>query len=875
MRLSVIAAVVCLSIVGISTGQNAEAAMRRPTHIPAQRLGSALQMLAKERNVQVVYRSELVRDQRTSGAAGDLTFDEALTQLLSGTGLTYRYLDDKAITIIPVGSSTGSATTSSLTSEQAGTAESPAPHAREGGEGGGDSPGDPSNKSFWNRFRVAQVDQGASPSSAPVEKKNEQASGKKPVVLEEVIVTAQKREERLIDTPQSVSVLSSSDFARLGATKFSDFANTVPGLSYQTSGAGFTDITLRGVTAGFDISPTVGVYVDEVPYGPSTTFGFGAQVALDVGLFDLDRVEILRGPQGTLYGASTMGGLIKYVTKRPDMTSFGGDARVALSGTESGSANYDVAAVVNVPIVADKLAVRASGFESHDGGYIDDLARNEKEVNRGDIYGGRIDLLFIPTDALSVRLTGFLQDISRDGEPTADYTFAGAMPYGSLAQNRRLAEPFDERFELVSSTVAYDFGPAKAISISSYQSLHQDNIWDISVVYVPLLKAALGRSYSAVGSPDSVVMNKFTQEVRLASQRAGPLEWVIGGFYNRESGTGAESFTLFDLTGAPAPNDLFNYSGPFTYEEYAAFGDLTWHLTSRLNVTGGLRYAHDNQVFEQFASGLFISSEPIERSQEHVFTYLANARYQVSDHATAYLRYATGYRPGGPNLAANNPATGLPLGPPTFQPDQLKSYEVGYKAETEDRRFGFDLAAYDIDWSNIQITAIRNGFAFRANAPGGATIQGAELTLTGRPSSAFTMAGAFAYQHAYMKQGDADLGSTTGERLPNVPRFTASVNADYQLAEAGLRPTVGATMRYVSDRDASFDLSAGFPQYHLPSYTTLDLRAGFTLGSVTMQLYVHNLFDELGQLSDMYPQFGTRIAILEPRTIGVYAKTQF
>src|SRR5205807_1213614 len=197
------------------------------------------------------------------------------------------------------------------------------------------------------------------------------------------------REERLIDTPQSVSVLSSNDIAKLGATKFSDFANTVPGLSFQTSGAGFTDITLRGVTAGFDISPTVGLYVDEVPYGSSTTFGFGAQVALDVGLFDLDRVEILRGPQGTLYGASTMGGLI--------------------------------------------------------------------------------DLLFIPTDALTVRLTGFLQDISRDGEPTADYTFAGAKPYGRLDQNRRLTENFTERFELVSGTGTYDFGPVTLTSISSYQ----------------------------------------------------------------------------------------------------------------------------------------------------------------------------------------------------------------------------------------------------------------------------------------------------------------------------------------------------------------------------------------------------------------------
>src|SRR4029077_4414315 len=155
MRLSVIATAICLSIVGISTAQNAQAAMRRPTHIAAQGLARALQIIAKERNVQVVYRSELVRDQQTPGAAGDLTFDEAMTRLLSGTGLTYRYLDDKAITIIPVSSATGNATTSSLTSEQSGTADPASPRARAGREGGGDSSGDPADKSFWNRFRMA------------------------------------------------------------------------------------------------------------------------------------------------------------------------------------------------------------------------------------------------------------------------------------------------------------------------------------------------------------------------------------------------------------------------------------------------------------------------------------------------------------------------------------------------------------------------------------------------------------------------------------------------------------------------------------------------------------------------------------------------
>ena len=186
-----------------------------------------------------------------------------------------------------------------------------------------------------------------------------EASDAKPI--DEIIVTAQKREERLIDVPQSVSVLSMEDLSKIGATQFRDFADTVPGLSFSTAGAGLTQISLRGVTVGLDIGATTAIYVDDVPYGSSTAFALRAQFGLDAALFDLDRIEVMRGPQGTLYGASAMGGLVRYVTRPPDASLSAIDVRYGLSSTQDGGASHNGSITVNQPIVTGKAAMRLYG----------------------------------------------------------------------------------------------------------------------------------------------------------------------------------------------------------------------------------------------------------------------------------------------------------------------------------------------------------------------------------------------------------------------------------------------------------------------------------------------------------------------------------
>lgn len=694
----------------------------------------------------------------------------------------------------------------------------------------------------------------------------------------EIIVTATRRAERLIDVPQSITAITGDDLALINATQLRDYANTVPGLTVASNGgAGQNQITLRGVTSGSDVASTVGVYVDDVPYGGSTVFSVNASLALDAGLFDLDRIEVLRGPQGTLYGASSMGGLLKYVTRQPSLNAFEGTAQAGLSFTEHGGVNYNVAAAVSAPLVADKIAVRASGYYSRDGGFVDNVALGEEHVGRARIYGGRLDLLFQPTEDLSVRLSGFAQDIHREGTSQVDYTLSGQPVTGDLEQRRLLREPFDQKFRVVSGTINYDLGFANLTSITSYQTNDVNFRVDASSLYVPLL-GSIGLPVALTGLDGGVSTDKFTQEVRLASSDKGMIEWIIGGFYTDEKSKSPASLVGYNADGSLFPVDLLLSDLPSTYKEIAGFGNVTVHLSDKFDVTGGLRYAHNKQTYSQIVTGILAPSLPTQRSSEDVVTYLANARYRFSPHATAYARFATGYRPGGPNVVTFDPVTGAPLGPPSFDADTLTSYEVGFRGETADRTFGIDAAAFHIDWNDMLISGLRNGLNAYINT-GGAKIDGAELTLTARPARSFTVTGAFAYQNARLAADSPDLGGRKGDRLPNVPEFSAAINADYRAQGEGLRPTFGGTVRFVSDRKAGFDLNPNLPQYDLGDYVTIDLRAGAAFGPVTAQVFVRNLGDSRGAISAYMATAAlggaARVAVLQPRTIGINLSSRF
>lgn len=834
-------------------------------NIPRQPLDAALRDLAQQTGLQIARLDDSKSRMPLVGPLrGEMSVDSALKAILVPNRLSYRVVNERTIAIVPPGQSLASRT--AIGPANLSSASAARDQQQEG------------KSASSSRFRLAQTSAATSTDDAAVGQGPDGSADQQAPGLQEIVVTAEKVKERLINVPISMSVLSASDLDRMGATQFTDFATAIPGLDFSTAGSGFTQISMRGVTTGYDVSSTVGIYLDDVPIGSSSTFALGNLFAFDPALFDMSSIEVLRGPQGTLYGASAMGGLIRYVTTPPELVNFAGNAQVGASEIAGGGTGYHVSSAVNLPLIPAKMAARLSAYENHDGGYIDNVALDRRNVDAGDTYGGRADVLWQPIQRLSVQLSGFLQDTSRGGEATADYNADGDMPYGSLGQYRPFpgGEPFTEHFRLVSGKLTYDFGSAVLTAISGYQVLTEANIWDVSSGFAPLCAVLEPFSCSSLAAQSNIGMHKFTQEVRLASRHNRTLDWLLGVFYAHETASQYEYFLLRGPADQSEPNNLFTYYLPSRYEEGAAFGDVTWHLFRRLDLTGGIRFARDSQTFTQGGSGLFGTSKPTTSSSEDVRNYLGTLRYHFTPNRTAYFRYSTGYRPGGPNYVTLNPVTGRPNGPATSQPDSLREYEVGTKVETNDRRLAADFSAYTIGWSDIQVATNSGGFSSITNAPGGATVNGAEFSVMTKPVSRLAASVALAYTHAYLNGSVAALGAAAGERLPGSPRFTASLNTDYQLSDSRVRPTVGGSFQYISDR--TIDFSGSRPatvQPTLPSYTVVDLRAGLTVGVANAQLFIHNLFDERGEASIMLPQFGDRVAIVQPRTFGAEVLVTF
>ncbi len=840
--------VVCLTLglgCAAAAADAVEPAARLTQPIDAQPLTSALKVFAQQTGLQLVYVSEVVAGLQSRGADSGTSTEQALRQLLSGTGLTFEFLNERTVSVRGAKDKTaGRAGASSAWASSAATPVQLAAVDSNGGGSGADTTSDPKK-----------------PDAGPAE-----ATG-----VQEIVVTAQKRQERLHDVPQSITVISADQLVHRGATQLRDFAESIPGMTFETEGAGNSHITMRGITTGFfTISPTVMVYVDEVPFGSTTQFGQGGRYTFDAAPFDMERIEVLRGPQGTLYGASAIGGLVKYVTKRPDSTRFGGDVSSGVSSTRHGGVGYDIAAAVNMPLAQDKAALRASAYQVHDGGYIDSVRTGEKDVNRSNVSGGRLDFLYTPTDRLSIRVTGLAQNTDRDGSGTADYDRVTHLPIkGSLLQNR-MAERFYQTHRVIATEIDYDFGGATLTAASSYQEQALHSNIDYTGSFGPTLTSR-GIPYDRIPLFEHTHTNKFVQEVRLASKPGKKIDWLIGAFYNDEKSNRNQYALTLDAQSVAGPPDIYGFDNPTTYEEMAAFGNLTWNISARLNVSVGLRYARNDQGIVQTNSGILNPASPIpSRSDDNVVTYLANARYSFDRSTSLYVRYATGYRPGGPNYGGVG-LGGIAFFPPPFDNDSLKSYELGLRTETPGKLFATDLSVYYIDWSNVISTVVINGNSYIGNLTGGASVKGSELALTLRPSAGLVLGSSLALQDTKVLKAEPFLGAAKGEVLPGVAKYTADVEADYTFRNLAYRPSIGATLRYRDERKAAFGATA----YVIPDYTAVDIRAGLNIGSINAQLYVRNLLDDRGQLSAYVSSGILKVAPIQPRTIGLQASYQF
>ncbi|MGS0894121.1 TonB-dependent receptor [Burkholderia stagnalis] len=704
--------------------------------------------------------------------------------------------------------------------------------------------------------------------------------GNAAVTLNSVEVTANRRREPAREVPMKVDTLSSDALQKSGATKLSDYLSTQPGVGFDSGGGpGQETISMRGVTAGKDVGPTVGVYVDDTPLGSNTVSGGGAALALDMGLLDLNHIEILFGPQGTLYGAGAMGGLLKYVTNQPDTESFFGSAATTFSSTWHGGLNNTTNVVLNLPLKSDVAALRIAAFNNHDGGYVDAVGPAAgTRINTSDTTGVRASLLVTPTRKLTFRFTATLQNINGDGQNYVDYNMNGQPVYGALIKYQAADEPSHQSNQFYTANAEYDFGWARFNAISAYQSLRTSTTLDFTPFYAPIL-AAGGLDVSAVTPTSNAGTNKVTEELRLTSPGNRTLEWVAGLYYDHEHSNTVQAYRA--AAGGQSLGDLERLGYAGSYEEFAAYGDVTYNPTSRIALTAGMRVAHNSQDYRQDTSGLLVPmpfSAP-GASSDTSKTYMFTASFKLTPTSNVYARVASGYRPGGPNSMAVSAVTGqLVAGNPTYRPDTLWNYEIGYKADLFDNRLSVMLSAYDIEWHGIQQYGAVEGVAQLVNA-GDARIKGIEASGVVRPTSALSFSASLSAIDAYLTQGAPSVGSRAGDPLPNTARFAASLGATWRFHLGPWPASASAAERFVGERHASFAGATGSPDFILPAYAVTDLQFGVDLRRASLSFFVRNLFNRNGLLSanTSYVPLGGNVwaSVIQPRTIGVQLSAPF
>lgn len=714
------------------------------------------------------------------------------------------------------------------------------------------------------------------------------------VNLGEVIVTANRRREPAREVPMHVDTVSAAQLRRSGAKTLSDYVANQPGVFLASQGgAGEGELVMRGVSTGNQTSPTVSEYIDDVPVGGSTVYDASATFVFDPALLDLDNVEFLFGPQGTLYGAGSMGGLVKFVTNQPDSSAFSGSAGIDISHTARAGMNHAEHATLNMPLILDKAALRVSLIDQHSAGLYRAVGETPaKGDDRTHTRGARVQLQIDPTDRLSINLSAMAQRIAADGLSMADYSLATGQPLSGGPYNRRLnhREPFTQTLQLYALRASYDLGWATVDSISSYQNFVNHSVQDYPDAFLALLNQ-VGPAFGVDHQLDSLYVDsaydvhKEAQEFRLTSRKGEHLDWLAGLWFNREN-----VWEQYALQGAnvPAPGQsvLLSQRVNARFEEYAGYGDLTWHVVPLWDVTAGVRASGNSQHLSNFEDGPVAGSPGGFR--EHLIsddiTKLLSVSYRPDKTHSYYMRASTGYRPGG--LQA--PVTSTIFGPNanarnTFGSDALTSYELGYKGSHLDGRLSLGIDAYDIEWRNLQLYTYTLGNTIIQNA-GNARVDGLELN-TIYADGPWRLSLAAAWSDARTLQANPAIGITDGAPLPYSAKATATLAANYRFQLAGTAAHAGANLRLSTRRHAGFAGDSSDPDFKLPGFGMLDLEAGTTLhDGVSVDFYLRNALDRrvaIGTLNAQAINFLASVGgpmlvqLSTPRTLGVSVNVPF
>ena len=711
-----------------------------------------------------------------------------------------------------------------------------------------------------------------------------QDQGLAPTQLQEVIVTAEKRRQPLLEAPVSVTVVSGRALERRHEVAMADYLAQIPGVSVQNNGFGQIDFSIRGIGSSPFLAPTVGVEVDGVPIGSSNAAG-DAALKPDIDPNDMANIQVLYGPQGTLYGDDAMGGLVEFTTVKPDLNRFSGRVAADVSQVSGGGVGSAQRAMVNLPIKDGELAMRITGFLRHDPGFIDDVESGVRNVNDGSAKGGRVDLLWQIASNASLRLNALAQDSNANGDPeeilSADY-----QPItGDLTGTGRAGfNGFQSKYRFYTGTLDIDLGWAHLLSLSGYNTTDFQANLDLTNVFGPIF-----------GTPPFVLFpllqadrtEKFSQEIRLTSPSNQRLEWIGGLYYTREATNFAQTLTALDsTTGGPFlgfPTSVLSaplLNPPTTFHDYAGYLTLTYHFTPKFDLEAGGRYTRETTDIPLSSATGLIAGAPTPASSERddATTFLASARYRVSGSQMVYARVASGFRPGGSNGV-------LPGVPPTFGPDKTVNYELGYKGTYLDRRLELETALFYIDWTNIQLTSLNEfseGFTVNGNK---ARSQGAQLSGQYLIGDGFSAQLSVTYADAAMVQaGPPSSGAAAGAPLPYANKWSGNFSLEKRFPiTPRWQGSAQVIYNYFGDRYGPFNSVVApapqEPQVFVPDYSTVDFLAGIGDGRYAVNLFLRNLTNKRG-ITSLQSEGGggngnLQATIITPRTIGLSLTANF
>jgi len=702
-------------------------------------------------------------------------------------------------------------------------------------------------------------------------------------LMEEVVVTATKRQVAIQDVPVSMAAFTSEDIIKLGAVEFADYATAVPNLSFGFAGEGrqtSRQFQVRGIFG----TDTSALYINDTP----------VPVTVDPRVLDVERIEVLRGPQGSLFGSRSMGGLVRLVTKKPSPDEFEGSLHTRIGAVKGGGEDYLVDGSFNIPLMNGKAALRGSAYYVADAGFIDRLVDPDrsivgggepsgdeytsKEINEDETTGFQLSLGIDATDNIHINPAILYQKFKSDGPAFVDNDINNFQK----VRQHDLDETGEDEYYLLSLDLEIELAAGSILSSTTWFNRETQDLEDGTEAV-----AFLGRSTVPVRTIEAGEQDRITQEARFVSDFSGPFQLVLGAFYQHVDVKGGfppesiiEPGTGFDVFFGFGGRSFYSLQALRETEEIGIFGEASYDITEQLTLIAGGRWfdieiassrKDGGALYDFYGIAEILQSEEFTLSEDG-FNPRFGFQWYPNEDMNIYANAAKGYRPGGINTAAATcSALGVTDVPTSYRSDDLWSYELGAKTSWAERRVELNVAAFYMDWSDFRSPTINCGLGFGASEnTGKAESKGFELDLVVTPAAGLTLSVGLGYTDAEITNAGEATSIVKGDPLPNIPEWTgvAAIDHDFELSNFDVFWRID--YRYV-------DSSISRNGLHRPSYELVNLRGGLRWNNLEASVFLENVTNEHANLADPTELSDglDLLAVNRPFTAGVDLRYRF